>query len=369
MRIHGSGGPDPLTDKVSIIDCRDLDDDLAQAWQALALTRPDLGSPFYQPGFARIIARQQPGLRLALIEQQGRLCGVFPFHRDRWGRLHSVGHRLNDYHGLVMRQGVEIEARPLLQACDARYFAFDHMPLTQRAFAPYIGLETHSPIMEVEGGIEAYRRRLSARSAKGSSGIFQSVGNARRRLERQVGPVRLEMACKDPRAYERLLALKSRQFISTTGSNPLELPWVRGVLDDVFACDEEAFGGMLSVLYAGDQMVALHLGLRHAGQCHVWFITYDTAFSAYSPGLVLLMGMAEAADAHGFSVLDLGRGSQPYKARFQTSSIALGEGAVSRPQWLAQAAMAKAERKRWLKTTILGQAWRTGKSWLHRVDR
>lgn len=358
-----------MTDKISIIDCRDLDDDLARAWQSLALTRPDLGSPFYQPGYARIIARHNPPLRLALIEQQGRLCGVFPFHRDRWGRLHPVGYRLNDYHGLVMRQGAEIEALPLLQACEARYFAFDHMPLTQTAFAPYSSLETHSPVMEVAGGIDAYRSRLSARSAKGSAGIFQSVGNARRRLERQVGPVRLEMACQDPRAYQRLLDLKSRQFISTTGSNPLALPWVRGVLDDVFACDEGVFGGMLSVLYAGDRMVALHLGMRHAGQCHIWFITYDTEFAAYSPGLVLLMGMAEAAQAHGFSLLDLGRGSQSYKARFQTSSIALCEGAVSRPQCLAQAVMANAARKRWLKTTILGQAWRTGKRWLHRVDR
>lgn len=367
MSICLPAGPEHLTDKISIIDGRELDDDLARAWQALALTRPDLGSPFYQPGFARIVARQNLGVRLALIEQQGQLCGVFPFHRDRWGRLRSVGYQLNDYHGLVLRQGVAIDATQLLRACDARYFAFDHMPLTQATFAPHVALETFSPVMELEGGIEAYRQRLSARSGKGSSGIFQSVGNARRRLERQVGPLRLEMACKDPRAYQRLLALKSRQFITTTGGNPLELPWMRGALDDVFACDEGVFGGMLSVLYAGDHMVALHLGMRHRDQCHVWFITYDPEFAAYSPGLVLLMGMAEAAQAHGFSLLDLGRGSQPYKARFQTSSIALGEGAVSRPQWVSHAVLAHAARKRWLKTTILGQVWRTGKRWFHRA--
>ena len=356
----------PLTLKISTFPAQELSDDLYRRWQAVAASRPELGSPFYQPGFARIIAQQGIDLQLAVIEEGGRERGFFPFHRDRWGRLSSAGLVLNDYHGVVLEQGMALDAEALLRACRGRYFAFDHLPLSQATFADHVRFESHSPVMHLEGGIEAYRRRLAARAGKNSAGIFQSVGNARRRLERDHGPLRLELQSRDPRAFQRLIELKSQQFRSTTGLDPMSWPWLRGSLDQVFETDEGPFAGLLSVLYAGDQLVACHLGLRQAEQCHIWFITYDPAFSAYSPGLLLLMGMAEAAQGAGLTLFDLGRGTQPYKLRFQTGAIPLGEGAVSRPAWLAQAALAKTAQKRWLKTTILGRVWRSGKSLIHR---
>lgn len=355
-----------MTLKISILAAHELSDDLDSVWQDLALSRPELGSPFYQPGFARIIGQQALDLRLAVIEHDGRVCGFFPHHRDRWGRLSSAGYILNDYHGVILEKRAEVAPEALLRACGGRYFAFDHLPLSQSTFAHHVRFETSSPIMQLDGGIEAYRKRLSALAGKNSAGIFQSVGNARRRIERDIGPLRLEMNSRDPAAFERLIALKSQQFLSTLGSNPLAFPWIRGTLDQVFATQAGPFSGLLSVLYAGDQLVACHLGLRQADQCHIWFITYDPAFSAYSPGLLLLMGMAEAAQGEGLNLFDLGRGTQPYKLRFQTGAIPLGEGAVSSPAWLAQAVLAKTAQKRWLKTTILGRVWRSGKGLVSR---
>jgi CelD/BcsL family acetyltransferase involved in cellulose biosynthesis len=47
--------------------------------------------------------------------------------------------------------------------------------------------------------------------------------------------------------------------------------------------------------------------------------------------------LAEQAQPQGIELIDLGRGTQDYKMRFRTDLVALGEGAVSRPAFVAQA--------------------------------
>ncbi|MBV8620601.1 MAG: GNAT family N-acetyltransferase [Curvibacter sp.] len=350
--------------KISVIAASELDDGLAGRWQELLALRQDLRSPFYQPGFTRLIAAALPDARIAVLESGSRVVGFFPHHREPWARLSPIGRRLNDYQGLVTEPGLALPASELLRGCNARYMAFDHLPLSQEQLAGHARLRSASPVMELEGGMTAYRARLGAASKKGAAGIFQSVGNARRRIERQIGPLRLALQCHDPAVYERLVQLKSAQFVRTVGArqDPFALPWFNQVLRSVMETDTPGFAGQLSALFAGDRLVACHLGLRSGPVCHIWFITYDHEFSAYSPGLLLLMAMAEAAPSAGLGLFDLGRGDQLYKQRFQTGTVPLGQGAVSRPAWLAEAAMAQQARKQWLKTTILGRAWRARKT-------
>ena len=350
--------------KISVIAASELDGPLLARWQTLVAARADLRSPFYQSGFTQLIAASRPDLRLAVIESDGGVQGFFPFHRRRLGQLRPVGEGLNDYQGLISAPGLPLEACDLLRACGGRYLAFNHLPLTQELLAPHAWRQAQSPVMQLEGGIAAYKARLAAPKGKSSAGIFQSVGNARRRIERAIGPLRLELDSHDPAAYERLVQLKSMQFVRTLGpqGNPFLQPWFSQTLSAAFETRTPLFAGQLSALYAGDRLVACHLGLRSGPVCHIWFITYDPEYSAYSPGLLLLMGMAEAAEAAGLSLFDLGRGEQSYKQRFQTGFVPLGEGAVSRPTWLAGAVRFQQARKAWLKTTILGQAWRARKT-------
>ena len=50
---------------------------------------------------------------------------------------------------------------------------------------------------------------------------------------------------------------------------------------------------------------------------------FDRAFEKYSPVSILLMEMAKSAESLGLRQIDLGRGLQDYKLRFQNDGIAL----------------------------------------------
>ena len=88
---------------------------------------------------------------------------------------------------------------------------------------------------------------------------------------------------------------------------------------------------MLSALYAGNELAAVHFGMRSSTVWHYWFPTYNPAFKKYSCGQILLMKMAEIAPSMGMTAIDLGKGGNPYKHRFMNGSVALLEGLVEIP--------------------------------------
>lgn len=108
------------------------------------------------------------------------------------------------------------------------------------------------------------------------------------------------------------------------------MPWIRAVLERIHQTQTARFGGILSVLYAGDDMVAAHMGLRLHGVWHGWFTGYAPGFARYSPGLLLFLKMAEAAPGLGLQCIELGGGEYAYKGRLANSSIPVAAGTVDR---------------------------------------
>src|SRR5207248_8103260 len=87
--------------------------------------------------------------------------------------------------------------------------------------------------------------------------------------------------------------------------------------------------GVLSCLYADDELVAAHFGMRSGAVLHSWFPAYTPSLNRYSPGLVLLRMVLEAAPAHGVEVFDLGPGTESYKSRFANATLEVGAGWVA----------------------------------------
>jgi CelD/BcsL family acetyltransferase involved in cellulose biosynthesis len=90
------------------------------------------------------------------------------------------------------------------------------------------------------------------------------------------------------------------------------------------------FGGILSTLYAGPNLVAAHFGLRSGSVLHWWFPVYDPEFSALAPGWMLLRELMMAAPSLGISRIDLGRGEDEYKRRAKTGDVFVSQGLVTR---------------------------------------
>ena len=100
------------------------------------------------------------------------------------------------------------------------------------------------------------------------------------------------------------------------------------MLAGVWATETEGFGGLLSTLSVGDRLIAVHLGMRSSQVWHSWFPAYDPALASYSPGLLLLLRMAESARGLGLNAIDLGPGTAPYKQVMMSHGVPLAEGSV-----------------------------------------
>jgi CelD/BcsL family acetyltransferase involved in cellulose biosynthesis len=150
-----------------------------------------------------------------------------------------------------------------------------------------------------------------------------------RKLERTIGPLRFEVHSADRRPLDLLYQWKGSQRERTGTFDVLSLPWMRKTLDRILATSSDTFAGLLSVLYAGEQVAAVHLGMRSDRIWHYWFAAYNRELQQYSPGLIVLLEAIKSAPAIGIQTITLGTGDEAYKLRFATGSTRLASGSVA----------------------------------------
>lgn len=308
---------------IGVLNGQELPPSTLAAWAEMQLSEPTLASPFFRPEFTTLVASARRDVHVALLEGGA----FFPFQRARMGIGRPVGSRLSDYHGLIAPPETEIDVETLLKRCRLATWEFDGVPSAQRAFTPFRRMVRSSPVIDLTSGYASYE---ASRRVAGSDVLADAARQAER-LARSVGPVRFEPHVADPQVLERLLAWKSAQYDRTGAVDIFRFGWVSEVVRRAHATAEPAFAGLLSVLYAGDAPVAMHLGLRSASVWHYWLPAYDRSYAKYSPGIVLLTMMARAASDLGLTTIDLGKGDALYKRRFASGNVDLAAGVLRRP--------------------------------------
>ena len=319
-------------------------DDL-RAWTALQDADPLLASPFFCPEYTAVVAQVRDDVRVAVVERGGERVGFFPFQKSALSVGYPVGGPLSDCHGFIMRRGLDWDPRRLVRACGLAEWRFDHLPVAQEPCVPHHREVAQSPIMDLSGGYERY---AADRRAAGSEQIPKTAGLLRK-LERSFGPVRFEFHSTETRLLKTLTHWKSAQYRASGKLDIFGVPWVAKAVETLHATRGLHFAGVLSVLWLGEKPIAAHMGLRSKTVWHYWFPAYDPAYAQYSPGLILLLKMAEHASAEGLSTIDLGLGRALYKQRLMSSSIALAEGSVIASPARAALAALRTRSENWLR--------------------
>jgi CelD/BcsL family acetyltransferase involved in cellulose biosynthesis len=350
--------------KVSLIPGRELCDELVRMWIRLQQANPDLASPYFHPEFTNVIASVRDNVEVAVLESDGKVAGFFPFQREH-GRLgRPVGGIISDYHGLICAQDFRFSPSELLRHSRLIAWDFDHLPTSQMSFAPFQSSIEPSPQIDLSSGYEAY---VQQRRSAGSEQI-KKICNLIRRVEREIGPLRFVADSTDAASFATVLAWKSVQY-RESGKRDLFAPgWIREAVDRIFATHADGCSGVLSLLYAGDRLVAGHFGMRSRRMCHYWFPSYDQEAAKYSPGLILLLKMAEHAPTIGVPIIDLGKGMSHYKQRLMNSWSPLASGRL-------ESSWRSFRRRTWrtlrsrLVTSPLGPPARAALEWLRRLGR
>ncbi len=331
--------------KISVIPASQLDAPLLARWRALQARNPVLQSPYYAPEFTLAVAAVRDDVRIAVLEEDRAVAGFFPF-QSRWRVGVPVGAGLSDHHGVVCARGTRWHWPDLLRATGLSSWRFDHLPREQAAGVK-AATPALSPTLDLSRGYEAYlasRRRYGIRR-------LSEIERKGRKLAREVGPLRFEAHTTDPHVFEKVLRLKSHQCRRTGVPDFFAQAWARALVERVTATQQPDFGGRLSALYAGDTLVAAHLGMHSPAVWHWWFPVYEHALASYSPGGLLLLKVAEAAATQGHALLDLGKGDDAYKPSFADGGWPLAQGWVARPAlttaWLA----AQGTLRQWLQSS------------------
>ena len=310
---------------ISISICRpnELETSHIALWHAFQASGSQFVHPFLSPEFLIVFGKHQPSVRVAVIEQYGKVVGFFPFESRRARVARCLGQGLVDVQGVVHAPNVGIDLQRLLKACGISVLEFDHLIGYQAAQLKENLVLRPAVFVDISKGWDSW---LDTKRAQHNKQIRTGMQKGRK-LGREIGELRLDPDLRDKSLLHLLMRWKSAQYRRTGRFDRFASPWLCRVVEDCFDRRSDNFSSRLSVLYAGDQVANINLSLLNNGVLCGWFIAYNTQLARYSPGFIAMIEMIRATmDDPEVRRFDLGRGDFPYKRWLTTGDYLVAEG-------------------------------------------
>ncbi len=321
-----------MTTKIEILNANELSESDWAFWRECHLCNPALDSPYFHPQFVRELLGIGRRVCVAVVSTAGQAAILFPFEQNRIvGR--PAGWPMCDFQSPISMPSAGFDLEEFMRATGLKAYLFDHILVARKEFRPFFERVVPSPYMEVAGGLEGYKSRLTDRNKVTLSDTLRCM----RKAVRELGPLRLEFLSADEALLEQLIAWKREQHARTRANDLLGRAEQRAYLSDLLKLRDPEFRGALSGLWAGERLLAIHMGMMARGILHWWFPAYDRNFANYSPGRLMLAKLTEEAPAHGLLRIDLGKGDDAYKLKAMTGATMVAEGYIeTRPfqRWL-----------------------------------
>lgn len=328
---------------VEVVAGSELAPDLLGRWIDLQAADARFASPFFRPEFTQAVAARRDDIFVGVLSDRSAVRGFIPFQRAGGRRGGPVGGMMSNYQGVIVESDADWNPRDLVRDLGLSVLRFDHLICSEPEFAPFRSKVVGSQIVDTADGFHNW---LAHRRAAGVS-TMTKLPRKIRKLDRELGPIRFEphVACND--VFTALVGWKRAQYTRTHARGSLAFDWAVQAAGRIAETQEDGFAGMLSALYAGDRLVAAHLGMRSRSVWHHWYPAYDPAFAVHSPGLILLWKMIHWAAESGIDWIDLGIGGERWKSSFATREVDVAEADVyvRSPSGIAHSARAHASRR------------------------
>ncbi|MBL0947179.1 GNAT family N-acetyltransferase [Brevundimonas sp.] len=290
-------------------------------WNQMRLANPALSSPYFRPEFTRIAAEVTPGARVAVLHRGGDVVGFFP-HQTRGGAIQPLAAPLNDYHGIISLP----ETAPTLN------HVADLLGGNRLNVSGWVGPggagQVREAVMSVlpEEGFEPWYAERRTTQGK----YFKDKERARRSLEAELGPVRVELGLRDPKLLTKVIDLKRDQYRRSGLHDVFACGWTVRLLEALMRADGD-FGASIAALWAGDRLCALEYSLHADSHYHFWFPAYVPGLARCSPGVLLSLDTMRQGSKLGYRVFDFGFGGEHYKKYFCNASQSLHEAVIHKP--------------------------------------
>ncbi len=340
--------------KVELIDATDLGQSQQALWAEFRTDSPDLDSPYFSPEWTAHVAAVRKDVQVAVLHDNSqKIAGFLPLQRPKGRVAVPVGGALNDYQGIIAAPYFEADLGTAMRDCSIGRFDFSHIPANQQVFGRHAHIDHGSHVIDLSGGLESYRQM---RVEHGSS-ESKRARKRKRKLEREIGPVRIETYSKDGETFAQLLRWKRAQYKNTCIPDVFANRWTVDLVHNLFeAGGPGRFGGSLFLLFAGDQIVAANFCLADGDILHAWFVAHDPKFARYSPGQILFESMIDTfADSH-IREIDLGAGDYRFKTSLASFRRPMNAGFVAGCPVSAMIRAAEYKTRNWIEGLELGKA-------------
>ena len=308
--------------KVDIAAIETLGDADWAIWRAMLEANPALASPYFRPEFARAAGRACPGAAVAVFSRGGETVGFFP-HQRRGGAMQPLAAPMNDYHGIIAFPG---EAPSLEEAAEVLGAA----RLNLTAWVGPTGLGEDRRTVQVELDDSGYDGWYAERRTSFGK-FFKDKERARRSMEAELGPLRVEHGLRDAALLDWLIDLKRDQYRRTGRHDIFACGWTADLLHALLKEEGEGLGGSLAALWAGDRLTAVEYSLHAGDQYHFWFPGYEPSLARCSPGILLSLDTMRLASADGYRTFDFGFEGEHYKKYFCNGFKVVREAVVLKP--------------------------------------
>lgn len=290
-------------------------------WSQMRQANPALSSPYFRPEFTRIAAGVTPGARVAVLHRGEEVVGFFP-HQTRGGTIQPLAAPMNDYHGIISYP----EAAPTLS------HVADLLDGNRLNVSGWVGPggagRVREAVMAVlpEGGFDPWYAERRTSHGK----YFKDKERARRSLETELGPVRVELGLRDTDLLGQIVDLKRDQYRRSGLHDVFACGWTVRLLEALMEVEGD-FGASMAALWAGDRLCALEYSLHADSHYHFWFPAYVPGLARCSPGVLLSLETMRQGAGQGYRVFDFGFGGEHYKKYFCNASQTLREAVIRKP--------------------------------------
>lgn len=325
--------------RAETFDPSDLPQALVAAWREMTLQHPDFGNPLLGPDFAQAVGRVRQDARVTVwhwstLNGGSRPAGFLAYHRRTGGVARPIGTPLSDYSALVSSDVLDIDEALTVAGLSA--YRFNGLVDPYGSFRSVETQSQDSYLIELDGSAEDYLEALRAASPK----RFKNYRRLDHKLDREVGALRIVAQDADPAVLTQLFDWKRDQLARTGGQNFLRPAWIRQLLEDLHQQTSGPLQGLLISLYAGEELVGGHFGIRSDTAYHPWIAATDPRFSNWSPGQVFLLRAIAAMPQMGLTTYDIGPGHDHYKRPYARSLRVIRSGAATAATPLGLAAQA-----------------------------